>query len=129
MTTLRIANFEEIRTIEVEMINGIGIHLVGERDAFVKETLLRVVTALQSAGVSIPAKKIIINISAQSIYGEPKRVIGHEESHDLPIAIGILKEMGRLAYNVNELGFVAGGRLKLDGTIYGTDFNIKQIVK
>ena len=111
------------------MINGIGIHLVGERDAFVKETLLRVVTALQSAGVSIPAKKIIINISAQSIYGEPKRVIRHEESHDLPIAIGILKEMGRLAYNVNELGFVAGGRLKLDGTIYGTDFNIKQIVK
>lgn len=129
MTTLRIANFEEIRTIEVEMMYGIGIHLIGERDAFAKETLLRVVTALQSAGVSIPAKKIIINISAQSLYGKPMRVKGHEESHDLPIAIGILKEMGRLAYDINECGFVAGGQLKLDGTICGTDFNIKQIIK
>ena len=48
-------------TIETEIVPGIGIHLVGVRDALVKEILLRTVTALQSAGYYVPGKKIIIN--------------------------------------------------------------------
>ena len=58
-------------TIEVEVTNGIGIHLVGLADAQVKESLLRVVTALQALDFRIPGKKIIINITSASESSTP----------------------------------------------------------
>ena len=50
-------------TVEVNISNGIGIHLVGLPDAAVKESLLRTVTALQTLGFHIPGKKIVINLA------------------------------------------------------------------
>lgn len=50
-------------TVEVDITQGIGIHLVGLADAAVKESLLRTITALQSLGFRIPGKKIVINLS------------------------------------------------------------------
>ena len=35
-------------TVEVDVISGIGIHLVGLADTAVKESLLRTITALQA---------------------------------------------------------------------------------
>lgn len=49
--------------VEVDINSGIGIHLVGLADIAVKESLLRIMTALQSLGFHIPGKKIVINLS------------------------------------------------------------------
>ena len=128
MATLKIANFTTIVTIEVEISKGIGIHLIGIPDLCVRENLLRIVTALQSAGVHIPAKKIIINCSAVDMYGNPKR-IRHTGSLDFPIAVGIIKELGLLADGIITEPYMAGGQLMLDGTILNTEFNLREVVK
>ena len=70
-------------TVEVDVINGIGIHLVGLADVAVKESLLRTVTALQSMGFHIPGKKIVINLAPAHL---PKSGSGY----DVPIALGII---------------------------------------
>ena len=50
-------------TVEVDVILGIGIHLVGLADTAVKESLLRTITALQALGYRIPGRKIVINLA------------------------------------------------------------------
>ncbi len=70
-------------TVEVDITQGIGIHLVGLADVAVKESLLRTITALQSLGFRIPGKKIVINLA-------PADVRKNGSGYDLPIAIGIL---------------------------------------
>lgn len=55
-------------TVEVNISNGIGIHLVGLADVAVKESLLRTVTALQSLGLKIPGRKIVINLTNNCMY-------------------------------------------------------------
>lgn len=95
--------------VEVQMTTGIGIHLVGLADHFLKETLLRVLTALDSLGYHIPGKKIIINI-APSLNGMDSSAL------DLPIAIGILAESGQCPQaNLNK--YILAGELGLDGSI------------
>ena len=94
--------------VEVEIMPGIGIHLVGLADAATKETLLRVITALQSCGYSIPGKKILINVAPRSLYK-------CEGGLDLPIALGILKASG--AVNIITEGLYFHGELGLDGSL------------
>ena len=54
--------------IEVEIDRGIGIHLVGMADTAVKESLLRIVTAMTSLGYKVPGKKIVNNLSVYLLY-------------------------------------------------------------
>lgn len=98
-------------TVEVEITNGIGIHLVGMADSCVGESLLRVVTALQVNGFHIPGKKVVVNIAPASMYKSSTNL-------DLPIAIGILQASGQIKVD-NELlkRCVFSGELGLDGTI------------
>jgi magnesium chelatase family protein len=70
-------------TVEVNIILGIGIHLIGLADAAVKESLLRTVTSLQSLGFRIPGKKIVINLAPADLHKQGS-------GYDLPIAIGII---------------------------------------
>ena len=49
--------------VEVDIVPGIGIHLVGLADTAVKESLLRTVTALQALDYKIPGRKIVNNLS------------------------------------------------------------------
>ena len=53
--------------VECEITPGIGIHVVGsiEQDS-VPEILLRVVTAIEAAGYTLPGKKIVINVSRET---------------------------------------------------------------
>ena len=53
----------EAVNVEIDITQGIGIHLVGLADAAVKESLLRTSTALLSLGFRIPGRKIVINLS------------------------------------------------------------------
>ncbi len=96
-------------TVEVDVMTGIGIHLVGLADAAVKESLLRTITSLQSMGLRIPGKKIVINLAPADMH---KKGSGY----DVPIALGIIAASGQRELPL--LGsFMIMGELGLDGTV------------
>lgn len=96
-------------TVEVCVMDGIGIHVLGLPDKAVKDSLLRTVTALQSLGYSIPGKKIVINIL-------PMQTGMGSNGLDLPIAVGILAASGHESLPEGmELSMC--GELGLDGCL------------
>ena len=102
----------EARTVEVQcqVAPGMpGFHLVGLPDKAVGESRQRVQAALASLGLSLPPKRITVNLSPADL---PK-----EGSHyDLPIALALLAAMGVTdAEQISE--YVAVGELALDGRI------------
>ena len=54
-------------TVEVNVDNGIGHHLVGLPDNAVKKSNFRIAAALQNNGYKIPGKNIIINMSPATV--------------------------------------------------------------
>ena len=98
-------------TVEVDIRPGVGIHLVGLADSAVKETLLRVFTALGSCGYRFPGQKVIINLAPADLH---KTGAGF----DLPIALGILLESGQVKFD--QEGFTFHGQLGVDGAIFPT---------
>lgn len=96
-------------TVEVNISNGIGIHLVGLADAAVKESLLRTITALQSLGFRIPGKKIVINLAPADMH---KRGSGY----DVPIALGIIAASGQIDLPLLDK-YLVMGELGLDGGV------------
>lgn len=96
-------------TVECEITPGIGIHLVGLADTAVKESLLRVVTALQGKGFHIPGKKIIINLA-------PAELVKSGTGYDLPIAAALVAESGQMALPKADK-FILVGELGLDGSL------------
>ena len=98
-----------IVTVEVDLSVGIGIHLVGLPDSAVRESLLRVITALTSYGFRIPGRKLVVNLAPADIRKEGS-------AYDLAIALGLLavSEQVRL---VDCERYVIMGELALDGRI------------
>lgn len=96
-------------TVEVDICQGIGIHLVGLADAAVKESLLRTITALQSMGFRVPGKKIVINLAPADMH---KKGSGY----DVPIALGIIRASEQKDLPFLE-DFIIMGELGLDGTV------------
>ena len=95
--------------VEIDIANGIGIHLVGLADTAIKESLLRTITALQSMGFRIPGRKIVINLAPADMH---KKGSGY----DVPIALGIIAASGQSV--MPHLGeFMIMGELGLDGTV------------
>lgn len=120
MKTVKIKSFitKGIEAIPVEVsvsiADGIGIHLVGVQDIFVKEILLRSVTALQALGYSVPGRKIIINVKAAD--GLPVTVCA--SNLDLAVAVGILAASGQWKESIEHLSdFAVVGELGLDGNV------------
>lgn len=70
-------------TIEVNVDQGIGYHLVGLPDNAIKESNYRIVAALQNIGYKLPRKRITINMAPADLRKEGS-------AYDLPIALGIL---------------------------------------
>ena len=96
-------------TVEVDISNGIGVHLVGLADAAVRESLLRIITALQSMGMRIPGKKTVINLA-------PADVHKNGSGYDLPIALGIMAASGQC--EMPGLGkYIIMGELGLDASL------------
>lgn len=96
-------------TVETGVAPGIGIHLVGLADVAVKESLLRVTTALESIGYRIPGRKIIINLA-------PADVRKNGSGYDLPIAVGIIAASEQESLPL--LGeFLLMGELGLDASV------------
>jgi magnesium chelatase family protein len=102
----------EARAVEVQVQISAGLPkflVVGLPDKAVAESRERVHAALAAIGLSLPPKRITVNLSPADL---PK-----EGSHyDLPIALGLLAAMG--AIDTETLaGFVAVGELGLDGRV------------
>lgn len=96
-------------TVEVDISSGIGIHLVGLADVAVKESLLRIMTALQSLGFKIPGRKTVINLA-------PADMRKNGSGYDLPIAVGIIAASSQCKL-VDVDKFIIMGELGLDGSV------------
>src|SRR5665647_977342 len=76
--------------VEVDVTNGIpGFEMVGLPDAALRESRIRVKSAIKNSGFEWPKTKIHINLAPADIKKEGP-------SFDLPIALGILQAMGQL---------------------------------
>ncbi|GAB4358058.1 MAG: YifB family Mg chelatase-like AAA ATPase [Oricola sp.] len=87
----------------------VNMHIVGLPDKAVAESRERVQAALHASGLSMPPKKVTVNLAPADL---PK-----EGSHfDLPIALGLMAALGAVPADALSR-FVVLGELSLDGTI------------
>lgn len=96
--------------VQVQIAPGLPhFAIVGLADKAVGESRERVRAALHASGLSLPPKRIIVNLAPADL---PK-----EGSHyDLPIALGLMAAIGALP--ADQLAdYVVLGELSLDGTI------------
>ena len=102
----------EARLVDVQVQIAPGTQafsIVGLADKAVAESRERVRAAFAAIGLTLPYKRIVINLAPADM---PK-----EGAHyDLPIALGLLAVMGAVPAEMIE-GFAAIGELSLDGSI------------
>jgi magnesium chelatase family protein len=97
-------------SIEVCVTSGTSTYMVGLPDNAVKESIMRVESAIKSNGYYMPRTKVIVNMA-------PADIRKSGSAFDLPIAIGILAATDQLI-NIDILEhFVIMGELGLDGTV------------
>ena len=116
MTLARISSFafsgiEAVPVeVQVQISNGLPAFLiVGLPDKAVGEARERVRAALTAMGLSLPPKRILINLAPADLQ--------KEGSHfDLPIALCVLAAMGILPQD-EVAGYAALGELSLDGGV------------
>lgn len=96
--------------VQVQIANGMpALTLVGLADKAVAESKERVRSALHALGLSLPPKRITINLA-------PADVSKEGSHYDLPIALGILSAMGIIPED-EIIQSLALGELALDGSI------------
>ena len=96
-------------TVEVNVANGIGYHLVGLPDNAIKESSFRIAAALQNNSFNFPGKKITINMAPADLRKEGS-------AYDLTLALGILAASKQIkAENISD--YIIMGELSLDGSL------------
>ncbi|GBR54602.1 magnesium chelatase-related protein [Neokomagataea thailandica NBRC 106555] len=97
-------------TVEVQISSGLPAFLfVGLADKAVGEARERVKAALSAMGLSLPPKRILVNLT-------PANLLKEGAHFDVPIAVGLLIAMGLLdAEALSE--YAAVGELSLDGRL------------
>lgn len=96
-------------TVEVNVVSGIGYHLVGLPDNAIKESSFRIAAALQNNSYKFPGKKITINMAPADLRKEGS-------AYDLTLAIGILAASNQI--KADAIGdFLIMGELSLDGSL------------
>ncbi len=114
VTRVATLSFEgiEARAVDVQVLVSSGtvvFNIVGLPDKTVGESRERVRAALIASGLSLPAKRITVNLAPADL---PK-----EGSHyDLPIALGVMAAIGAIPSDALE-GYAVVGELGLDGSI------------
>src|SRR5579872_6129705 len=102
----------EARPVDVQVLVSSGnvvFNIVGLPDKTVGESRERVRAALIASGLSLPAKRITVNLAPADL---PK-----EGSHyDLPIALGVMAAIGAIPPDALQ-GYTVIGELALDGTV------------
>lgn len=95
--------------VEVSTTNGDHINMVGLPDSAVRESQLRVNSALHNSGFHVPVKNTTINFA-------PADVRKEGSGYDLPVALGWMASVGMLPeFDWNRSMFV--GELGLDGSV------------
>ncbi len=96
--------------VQVQIANGLpAFNIVGLPDKAVGESRERVRAALHAIGLSLPAKRVTVNLA-------PADLVKEGSHFDLPIALGVLAAMG--VFPGEELAhYVVLGELALDGGI------------
>ena len=96
--------------VQVQLSGGIvAFNVVGLPDKAVGESRERVRSAFQALGLSLPAKRITVNMAPADVQKEGSH-------YDLPIALGLLVAMGVLP-GEEIAGYTALGELALDGSL------------
>jgi magnesium chelatase family protein len=114
VTRVRTVAFQgiEAQPVDVQVMiapGKMGMHIVGLPDKAVAESRERVQAALHASGLSMPVKKVTVNLAPADL---PK-----EGSHyDLPIAVGLMAGLGAIPADALQ-PYVVLGELSLDGTI------------
>ncbi|MDN2565949.1 YifB family Mg chelatase-like AAA ATPase [Aquibium sp. A9E412] len=114
VSRVRTIAFEGIEAVPVDVQvmvapGKMGMQIVGLADKAVAESRERVQAALHASGLSMPAKRVTVNLAPADL---PK-----EGSHyDLPIALGLMAALGAIPADALA-GYVVLGELSLDGTI------------
>lgn len=97
-------------TIEVDVVTGSYVTIVGLADNAVKESAERVQSAIKTNGYFFPRTRVIINMA-------PADIRKSGTAFDLPIALGILGASNQID-NTEELEkYIIMGELSLDGAI------------
>jgi magnesium chelatase family protein len=94
-------------TIEVNISSGTKYFIVGLPDNAVKESMLRVESAINNSGYRMPRQKIVVNLAPADIRKEGS-------AYDLAIALGILAESGQVESEKLE-HYLIMGEVSLDG--------------
>ncbi|WP_378946283.1 YifB family Mg chelatase-like AAA ATPase [Mesorhizobium sp. ANAO-SY3R2] len=114
VSRVRTVAFQGIEAVPVDVQvmvapGKVGMQIVGLPDKAVAESRERVQAALHASGLSMPAKKVTVNLAPADL---PK-----EGSHyDLPIALGLMAALGAVPGDALA-SYVVLGELSLDGTI------------
>lgn len=96
--------------VQTQIMNGLPtFSIVGLADKAVAESKERIRSALYAIGLSLPPKRIIVNLSPADLQKEGSH-------YDLPIALGILLQLGVLSPEDTH-NFLALGELALDGSL------------
>ena len=98
--------------VEVEVDMSIGLpyfNVVGLPEGAVKESKVRVISALRNAGYDLPQKRITVNLAPADIRKEGA-------AFELPIALAALEAAGHLKRGLLR-PWVMGGELSLDGVV------------
>lgn len=111
VTTVAFQGIEAV-PVDVQVMVAPGkmmMQIVGLPDKAVAESRERVQSALHASGLSMPPKRVTVNLAPADL---PK-----EGSHfDLPIALGLMAALGAIPSDALS-GFAVLGELSLDGTI------------
>ena len=115
ISTLAFRGLEPIPVqVQVHISNGLpSMAIVGLADRAVAESKERVRAALNSLGLSLPPKRIAVNLA-------PADLIKEGSHFDLPIALGLLVATGAIPSDSVD-GLIAMGELALDGNISGVN--------
>ena len=96
-------------TIEVNIVQGTNLYIVGLPDNSIKESQHRIESALKSMNFRMPRQKVIVNLAPADIHKEGS-------AYDLPIALAILHASGQCQFhNLEE--YMILGELALDGIV------------
>ena len=104
----------EFVRVEADVSNGLPVfHMVGYLSSEVREASERVKTAIRNIGCTIPAKRIVVNLS-------PACVKKRGTSYDLPIAVAVLAALNAIpAGRLGDTLFL--GELGLNGEVQPVD--------
>ena len=98
--------------VEVEVDMSLGMpffNVVGLPEGAVRESKVRVISALKNGGFALPQKRITVNLAPADLKKEGA-------TFELPIALGVLAAAGLIELEPLQ-GYLFGGELALDGAL------------